>query len=217
MFRKPSLKISCVFCAGFLVAAVAVSLTAQSAAAAHKHAAPVVHRETERLGHLLAPAAVRYVVVVTRPGSGHGAVVPADPALSDALTRQLFSRWLVRHQEYVEHRERWPKEVRDATGSSNFILFGTTEEFDELQQAWGRLIMKYHDRIADPSRRPEGWQMFELQLFTHPLDPGPLAVLRGNGSGWRRGEATRRSMAVDEETMHEADDGPDQCDANFAR
>jgi hypothetical protein len=44
MFRKPSLKISCVFCAGFLVAAVAVSLTAQSAAAAHKHAAPVVHR-----------------------------------------------------------------------------------------------------------------------------------------------------------------------------
>ncbi len=45
--------------------------------------------ETERLGHLLSPAAVRYVVVVTRPGSGHGASVPADPALSDALSRQL--------------------------------------------------------------------------------------------------------------------------------
>jgi hypothetical protein len=97
-------------------------------------------------------------------------------AAADALSRQLFSRWLARHQAYLEHREQWPEEVRTAAGSSNFVLFGTTEEFEELQNAWGRLVMKYHDRIADPSRRPEGWQMFELQLFTHPLDPGPLAL-----------------------------------------
>jgi len=45
MAGKPSLKISRAFCAGFLLAAVAVSLNAQSAAAAsHKHAGPVVHR-----------------------------------------------------------------------------------------------------------------------------------------------------------------------------
>ena len=99
-----------------------------------------------------------------------------NAAAADALGRQLFNRWLERRQEYLEHRERWPKEVHDATGGSNFTLFGTIEEFEELQNAWGRMIMKYFDRIADPTQRPENWQMFELQLFTHPLDPGRFAL-----------------------------------------
>jgi hypothetical protein len=43
MSGKPSLETSRAFCAGFLLAAAALSLGAQSAAAAsHKHAAPVV-------------------------------------------------------------------------------------------------------------------------------------------------------------------------------
>ncbi|MDQ1481012.1 MAG: hypothetical protein QOI44_1873, partial [Actinomycetota bacterium] len=45
--------------------------------------------DSERLGHLLAPAGVRYVVVLSQTGTGHGAVVPVDPALAEALTRQL--------------------------------------------------------------------------------------------------------------------------------
>jgi hypothetical protein len=45
MSGKPSLKISCGFCAGFLLAALAVSLSPQSAAAAsHKHVAAIAHR-----------------------------------------------------------------------------------------------------------------------------------------------------------------------------
>jgi hypothetical protein len=42
-----------------------------------------------RLGHLLAPAGVRYVVVLNQAGVGHGQVVPVDPTLADAMTRQL--------------------------------------------------------------------------------------------------------------------------------
>ena len=38
---------------------------------------------------MLAPAGIRYVVVLSQAGTGHGAVVPVDPALSEALTRQL--------------------------------------------------------------------------------------------------------------------------------
>ncbi len=44
---------------------------------------------TARLGHLLAPAAVRYVAVLSRPGPGHGGVVPPPANLADALARQL--------------------------------------------------------------------------------------------------------------------------------
>jgi hypothetical protein len=43
MSGKPSLKISCAFCASVLLAAIAVSLSAQSAVN-HKRIAPVVHR-----------------------------------------------------------------------------------------------------------------------------------------------------------------------------
>lgn len=45
--------------------------------------------DSERLGHLLAPAGIRYVVVLSQTGAGHGPVVPVDPALAEAMTRQL--------------------------------------------------------------------------------------------------------------------------------
>ena len=66
MSGQPSLKISCVFRASFLLAAIAVSLSAQSAAAAsHKRAAPVVHRvhhayATYRSPQLAHPATLPY-------------------------------------------------------------------------------------------------------------------------------------------------------------
>ena len=45
--------------------------------------------DSERLGHLLAPAGIRYVVVLSQTGPGHGAVADLDPELADALNRQL--------------------------------------------------------------------------------------------------------------------------------
>jgi hypothetical protein len=45
--------------------------------------------DTTRLGHLVAPIGVRYIAVVNRLAPGKGAVVPGDPRLADALTRQL--------------------------------------------------------------------------------------------------------------------------------
>jgi DNA-binding transcriptional ArsR family regulator len=97
-------------------------------------------------------------------------------AAAGALSRQLFKRWLARHEEYRQNRSRWSKEVRDATGDWNSVLFGTTEEFRELQNAFGRLCEKYFDRIKNPELRPEGWQLFELNLFTHPIDTATYVV-----------------------------------------
>jgi DNA-binding transcriptional ArsR family regulator len=101
---------------------------------------------------------------------------PEANAAAQALSRQLFKRWLERHEEYQRSRDRWSAEVREATGDSNSILFGTVEEFRELQEGIAKLTAKYSDRIADPALRPEGSQIFELQLFTHPIDTSPLAL-----------------------------------------
>jgi predicted ArsR family transcriptional regulator len=94
----------------------------------------------------------------------------AASAAADALGRQLFKRWLARNEEYRRNRKRWPKKVRDAAGNSNFALFGTPEEALELQEAFGRLLEKYVERIKNPELRPEGWQIFELLLFAHPVE-----------------------------------------------
>lgn len=97
-------------------------------------------------------------------------------AAAGALSRQLFKRWLARHETFTRHRDRWPEQVRKASGSSNTILFGTPEEARELQDAFIALTSKYFDRIKNPELRPEGWQLFELQLFTHPVDIADLST-----------------------------------------
>jgi hypothetical protein len=45
--------------------------------------------DTARLGHLLAPLGVRYIAMIGRLAPGHGPQTPVDPALADALQRQL--------------------------------------------------------------------------------------------------------------------------------
>jgi DNA-binding transcriptional ArsR family regulator len=95
---------------------------------------------------------------------------PETKAAAQALSRQLFKRWLERREQYRRNRACWPTEVRDAVGDWNTVLFGTVEEFRELQEGFFRLSEKFHDRIKNPELRPDGSQIFELQLFTHPID-----------------------------------------------
>lgn len=82
--------------------------------------------ETARLGHLLAPAAVRYVAVLERPAPDAGPRRPPDPALRDALDRQLdlgVSRagrgaTLYENDAYAPRRAVLPEEpaIADADG-----------------------------------------------------------------------------------------------------
>jgi len=98
---------------------------------------------------------------------------PEAKAAARALSRQLFKRWLDRRENYQRNRDQWPEEVREAVADWNTILFGTVEEYRELQEAFFKLAVKYHDRIKNPELRPEGWRIFELQLHTHPIDTAP--------------------------------------------
>ena len=102
---------------------------------------------------------------------------PETKAAAEALSRQLFKRWLERREDYKRGRERWPAEVREAAGDWNMVLFGTVEEFRELQESMFTLAQKYHDRIKNPELRPEGSRIFELQLFTHPIDTSPYVLV----------------------------------------
>jgi DNA-binding transcriptional ArsR family regulator len=95
---------------------------------------------------------------------------PETKAAAHALSRQLFNRWLERREAYHKDKERWSQDVREAAGDWNTIVFGTARELRELQDAIMRLTEKFRDRLSDPSRRPANSQVFELQLYTHPID-----------------------------------------------
>ena len=121
---------------------------------------------------------------------------PETKAAAQALSRQLFKRWLERHEAYRHDRDQWPKEVRDAVGDWNSVIFGTPAEFQQLQEDFFKLTEKFFDRITHPELRPEGSHIFEMQLFTHAIDTSPYAL-------------------VDEDTDGDAD-GPDHANRSDA-
>jgi DNA-binding transcriptional ArsR family regulator len=106
---------------------------------------------------------------------------PEAKAAAQALSRQLFKRWLQRREEYKRNRDRYPQEVREATGDWNSVLIGTLEEFRELQEGFYKLADKYHERIKNPELRPEGSRIFELQLFTHIIDTSSYVLADEDG------------------------------------
>lgn len=99
--------------------------------------------------------------------------VPGSAAAARALGDLMFERWLERRARYWARRSQWPAEMRELSGDSRFLFFGTVEEFRELKRARDQLIMRYYDRIKDPSLRPAGSVGFELNLFIHPIETLP--------------------------------------------
>ncbi len=83
--------------------------------------------DTARLGHLLAPLGVRYVVAVSQFAPDHGAVKPVDGVLADALGRQLdLSVSRVDDGAIVYANDAWiPRRAVVPTGTSVEATSGT--------------------------------------------------------------------------------------------
>ena len=94
------------------------------------------------------------------------AVAHAAGALADVFTE----RWLNRARQYQADRAKYPAEIRQVSGSSHFVLFGTAAEAEQIQNEILQIMMRYMDRIADPALRPAGAGAFEMVLATHPID-----------------------------------------------
>jgi DNA-binding transcriptional ArsR family regulator len=99
---------------------------------------------------------------------------PAERAGARVLSQVMYERWIENIERYHRVSERYPDEVREVSGASEFILFLTPAEMLDVEQDLLAIAVKYQDRIADPALRPEGHLPFEVVAFTHPLsDPPP--------------------------------------------
>ena len=126
--------------------------------------------DTARLGHLLAPLGVRYVVLVSRLAPNHGPVEAADQLLTDALTRQLdlsVSRVddgaiVYANDAWIPRRAVVPEDTSvDATSGSGFAVAAAS-----TAPAVAR-------GIAGPLHR------------SVPIGPGTLLWAEAADNGWR--------------------------------
>lgn len=94
-----------------------------------------------------------------------------DPLAAEAATTvaSAFQRLhLHRLQEWQQTRSGWPEEWQQASDQSQFILWATPEEAQEVVDAYRRILSRFKDRLVDESSRPEGARAFEVLTFAYP-------------------------------------------------
>lgn len=95
---------------------------------------------------------------------------PEAEIASRALVGMLRERQLDRYRTWLATRSSYPKGWRDAASDSEYVAYVTLEEFEEVNEKLFHLLMGLaHERLTDPSTRPDGAVPVELLLLSYPL------------------------------------------------
>lgn len=88
-----------------------------------------------------------------------------------ALTRVVLDREVDRFVRAQERRSQEPQEWRDASSSTQSMLWLTAEELTEINDQVAELLLSKMDRLEDPSRRPEGARVCAFMAWGIPAYP----------------------------------------------
>ncbi len=103
--------------------------------------------------------------------------VHADPETemaAGALVRMLRDRQFARYQTWLETNQNFPREWRDAAGSSESIIYLTPAELDELsEEVLALLLPRFRERLTDPARRPTDAVPVEILMLAYPISLPP--------------------------------------------
>jgi DNA-binding transcriptional ArsR family regulator len=87
-----------------------------------------------------------------------------------ALSRLVRERQLDRYRTWVETRATYPRQWRKAATDSEYLFYLTAGELEQLNEELNsQLMLRFRDRITDPSLRPPGSAPVELLMFSFPL------------------------------------------------
>ncbi len=87
-----------------------------------------------------------------------------------ALQRMFRERHLRRLEHWRETRASYPQEWRALAAEGEYLLWVTPEELAEVERDLARVLMRYPERLQDPSSRPSGARAVEVLSFIFPLD-----------------------------------------------
>jgi DNA-binding transcriptional ArsR family regulator len=106
-------------------------------------------------------------------GIGVGLAAPEDAETelaAAALLRLVRERQLERYRTWRQSMGSYPRRWREAAEDSEYILYLTVEELEQLKEDLSAMLMPlFQERMADPSKRPAGSVPVELLLFSYPI------------------------------------------------
>jgi len=99
---------------------------------------------------------------------------PETEIAAGALVRMLRERQFGRYRTWLETNRTFPREWRDAAGSSESIIYLTAGELEELnQEVLALLLPRFRERLTDPARRPPGAVPVEILMLAYPISLPP--------------------------------------------
>lgn len=95
---------------------------------------------------------------------------PETEVAAAALVRMLRERQFGRYRTWLETNRTFPREWRDAAGSSESIIYLTAGELEELsQEVLALLLPRFRERLTDPARRPPDAVPVEILMLAYPI------------------------------------------------
>ena len=107
---------------------------------------------------------------------------PDADLAATALQRMFHERHLQRLEHWRETRGTYEKEWRDLGTEGEYLLWVTAEELAELERDLALVLMRYFERLQDPSARPAGARAVEALAFIFPLDLENARPAEGPGA-----------------------------------
>jgi DNA-binding transcriptional ArsR family regulator len=99
---------------------------------------------------------------------------PEAEIAAGALMRLLRERQFGRYRTWLETKATYPRQWQDAADSSQYMLYLTAGELEQLsQELTALLVPRFLERITDPSRRPPGSVPVEMLLLSYPIGLPP--------------------------------------------
>ena len=99
---------------------------------------------------------------------------PETEMAAVALVRMLRDRQFARYRTWLETSQNFPREWRDAAGSSESIIYLTPTELEELSEEVLALVLpRFRERLTDPARRPPDAVPVEILMMSYPISLPP--------------------------------------------
>ena len=99
---------------------------------------------------------------------------PETEVAAGALVRMLRERQFGRYRTWLETNRSYPREWRDAAGSSESVMYLTAGELEELSQEVLALVLpRFRERLTDPARRPPDAVPVEILMLAYPISLPP--------------------------------------------
>lgn len=97
----------------------------------------------------------------------------AETAIAaEALVGLFYNRMFARFEHWRRTRHSYPTPWQEASRVTESVMYVTSDELSEVTLEIQNVLVRYLDRLVDPSLRPEGARLVEVLSAAYPVQFG---------------------------------------------